>query len=196
MGEGVAFERWQGYRGLWAAMLLLTLMLAAIIVLVMSMVPEIGEYGPKRPFPEIRDWSSLRIRLERSLCYGYCPSYVVEIRGDGSVEYQGRQCVAIKGRRTRQISENSIRVLVRLFRESNYFSLRDSYESEVTDSPTFRTTIRFDGQSKSVVNYAGEGVGMPQLVTILERAIDATAETQSWVFGGPRPCPMGLAPSR
>src|SRR5579862_7369993 len=40
-----------------------------------------------RPFPEVQDWSSLRVRLKREGCFGDCPIYGLEIRGDGIVRY-------------------------------------------------------------------------------------------------------------
>ena len=39
----------------------------------------------------------LLARLERTPCYGYCPSYSVEITRSGQVRYEGRDCVLTKG---------------------------------------------------------------------------------------------------
>jgi len=51
-------------------------------------------------FPEIHDWNTLRITLSRSLCYGRCPVYEVEIHGDGTFLYDGKLNVDAKGKRT------------------------------------------------------------------------------------------------
>jgi len=48
-----------------------------------------------RSFPEIHDWSTLRIGLKRGTCFGSCPAYELEIRGDGTVRYKGQAHVAV-----------------------------------------------------------------------------------------------------
>ena len=84
-----------------------------------------------------------RIRLERTECAGGCPSYSVEIAGDGTVVYEGRACVAIKGERRAAIPVASVRSLFARFQDTGYFTLRDTYFSRpvdvsgvVTGSPT------------------------------------------------------------
>jgi hypothetical protein len=49
------------------------------------------------PFPNVHSISEVVNRLERTACYGTCPAYSVEIRGDGSVHYDGRAFVAVRG---------------------------------------------------------------------------------------------------
>ncbi|HEX3673262.1 MAG TPA: DUF6438 domain-containing protein [Rhizomicrobium sp.] len=163
-------------------------LLAAIAVLVLSLVPKLGEYGPHKRFPEVRNWESVTIRLERSLCYGTCPSYSVELHGDGTVLYDGRDCVAIMGPRTGHVPAAAVVGLVQQFRNADYFSLKENYVASITDGPTFRTSIGFDGHSKSVGDYLGESAGMPAAVEALERAIDKTTGTDRWVWGGKRTC--------
>ena len=123
-------------------------------------------------FPEIHDWNTLRITLSRSGCYGRCPAYKIEIHGDGTVLYDGKNNVTHKGRRTAKISHASLVELVDFFRKANYFSLRDRYASGITDNPAYETSISFDGVSKSVLDYVGQSVGMPSTVSDVEAAID------------------------
>jgi hypothetical protein len=180
--------RWRMPRGLVAALLVAILLLAEITVTVFSVVPAVGRYGPHRSFPQVRDWSSLTITLSRSLCYGTCPSYWLEIHGDGTVLYNGTDCVAEKGRQTRRIERAAVASLVQKFRETDYFSLRDVYQGHVTDHPTYGTSISFDGRSKRVSDYAGGADGMPLAVNALEDAIDAVAGSEGWIYGGTRTC--------
>jgi len=124
------------------------------------------------PFPEIHDWNSLRITLRRSGCYGMCPTYEIEIHGDGTVLYDGAAYVGTTGRRKVKISQPSLVKLVDAFRKADYFSLSDGYVSGVTDMPTSASSISFDGQAKSVLDYLGRSVGMPPAVSDVEEAID------------------------
>lgn len=139
-------------------------------------------------FPRIKDWKSLRIGLERSMCFGTCPAYSVEISGDGRVAYKGENCVAQKGPRAARIAVGEVNRLVGKFRDANYFSLRDAHRTAETDLPAQTISIAFDDKAKRVVDYGGEMVGMPKSAADLEDAIDRTAGTDRWVYGGTRHC--------
>ena len=54
--------------------------------------------GCQAPFPKVSEASKVEIRLMRGVCFGWCPAYVVDITGDGSVTYEGFSSVAVSGR--------------------------------------------------------------------------------------------------
>ncbi len=148
-----------------------------------SIVPPEKWAETRVPFPEIKDWNSLRMGLKRTRCFGACPAYSVEVRGDGGVEFNGESNVLITGHHHDQVSSQAVRDLFAAFHRADYFSLNDRYHSLVTDNPTYTTWIEFDGQKKSVVDYVGLHAGMPEVVQDLERAIDEISGTDKWVKG-------------
>jgi hypothetical protein len=131
----------------------------------------------------VRDWSSLEITLERGVCFGTCPDYTVTIHGDGRVVFEGRRFVAKMGRHEGRIDPSDVRSLLAKFRRADFFTLRAEYHAQVTDLPTYRVTLAYDGRRKTVSDYGGAMSGMPAVVTELENAIDETANTQQWVKG-------------
>lgn len=139
---------------------------------------------PRRrvPFPETVG-KDIRIQLERTVCFGTCPGYTVEIRGDGSVTYTGESYVAVGGVHHRSISPAAVAELLSLFREADFYSLDDEYVAMVTDNPSQIVTLSIGGQTKTVVDYVGWSDGMPFSVTRLEHAIDRTAGADAWVNG-------------
>ena len=142
----------------------------------------IGEFSEAHvPFPEIHDWNSLRITLNRSGCYGMCSTYEIEIRGGGTVLYDGQAYVGTTGKRNVQISHASLVKLVDTFRRADYFSLASGYVSGVTDMPTYVSSISFDGVSKSVLDYVGRDAGMPAGVSDVEAAIDRLSGAFNWI---------------
>ena len=62
-------------------------------------------YGQEKPllvpaaphFPT--NLSGLRIKLERTSCFGFCPDYSVTIYGDGTFVYEGHRLVKLKANR-------------------------------------------------------------------------------------------------
>ncbi|HLJ88756.1 MAG TPA: ankyrin repeat domain-containing protein [Candidatus Angelobacter sp.] len=141
------------------------------------------------PFPQIHDWSSIKIVLSRTGCFGTCPSYRVEVHGDGTVLYDGGSFVAIKGSHRASISRDTVSEMVEVFRVADYFSLKDKYIWAATDLPTYTTSISIDSRAKEITDYAGEHVGMPESVSKLEDAIDRLSGVERWTKGNSETVP-------
>ncbi len=65
-------------------------------------------WGASVPFPEKVDRSTLEFQLDRTRCFGSCPSYTVSIEGDGTVRFYGRALVAIPGHHAAHISPGAV----------------------------------------------------------------------------------------
>jgi hypothetical protein len=146
-------------------------------------------------FPEIRDWNSLRMTLNRTRCYGICPSYTLTVSSEGAVIYHGDAYVRYCGDFSGHVSHGAVLKLVDLFKTADYFNVFDRYEMRVTDLPTYTTSIAFDNMSKSVIDYDGLWVGMPESVWDIENGLDRIAGPKVWAKTGSengdvnRPCP-------
>lgn len=176
------------------SMIVIGAMLAAVISLAppdqantAARVPDTGRPAVKVPFPEIKDWDSLVITLDRTMCFGTCPDYRVEIRGDGSVTYEGRHYVEVTGTQSAKIPVEAVHALFEKFRDAEFFWSQDEYAAEITDFPTYEVSISFDGVNKSIRDYAGTKAGMPGVFVELENAIDETANTAQWIGSGEEP---------
>ncbi|HEY0781444.1 MAG TPA: DUF6438 domain-containing protein [Thermoanaerobaculia bacterium] len=128
--------------------------------------------------------SAVRIVLDRSVCYGDCPVYRVEIDGDGAVTYVGRAYVKVIGTRRATVPRSEVDALLAQFHAAKFFDLKDEYRAPVTDFPTYTVTLEEGGRKKTVVDYAAAAfpkyVTMPAVVTELEKAIDRVAKTSRW----------------
>jgi hypothetical protein len=153
---------------------------------------------PDRAFPDVRDLSQVRIRLERTGCYGSCPSYQVEIDGAGNVLYRGDEHVLARGQHRWTIPESGVRELLQLFRRADYFRLDGYYRINATDLPTYITGLDIGRQRKFVLDYGWGGMGeavastsfggfegerMPPVVSEIEQAIDRLSGVQAYVRG-------------
>ena len=137
-----------------------------------------------RPFPEIHDWNTLRIGLNRGTCFGSCPAYGLEIRGDGTVKYKGEAYVAVTGEHEGSISRKDLETLLDLFRRADFFSLDSKYSQDnISDGQTTRISLAFDGYNISVVDYLGAEAGMPESAEQLISAIDLYGGANKWVRG-------------
>jgi hypothetical protein len=131
------------------------------------------EYFPTKG----RDYDNAIITLDRSACYGTCPDYTVKIWGNGTVSYNGNSYVEVTGTHSYKIPKENVQKIVDKFYEIDYFSLKDSYDADVTDLPTTITSITIDGNSKKIYDY----YGAPDKLKGLEDYIDQMANTSNYV---------------
>lgn len=121
------------------------------------------------------------ITLERTACFGTCPVYSLTIRGDGTVVYEGKDFVKVKGKAETTISQEQVEQLVSEFEKVDYFSLNDSYtERTITDAPTVTTSITIDGKTKTIEHYRGDE-NAPEALTQLENKIDEIVDSEQWI---------------
>jgi Domain of unknown function (DUF6438) len=129
------------------------------------------------------------ITLERTVCYGLCPSYKLTISADGVVVFEGRRFVKTTGTVQSTISQEKLLELINRFEKINYFQLKHRYEHPadgcaelVTDHPSANTSIRINGKSMSVRHYYGcTGMEVLDDLTKLEQAIDDAVDTAQWI---------------
>lgn len=161
--------------------------------------PLVGCSAAAEPFPAVIE-DELKITLQRTACLGSCPDYTVTIDGQGNVEFrtQGENFpgefevhrsfsqsdgILFSGVHTDKIDPGIVAELVEQFREAEFFSLNDEYRAQVTDSPAYILTMNTGTASKTVVDYVGDRVGMPESVTELQDAVDRAAGSARWVEG-------------
>jgi len=121
--------------------------------------------------------STVVITIERTACYGACPVYSLEITGDGTVTYQGRQFVRVTGKQTAKISPEDVRQLVAEFERIRYFDLQNIYAAHITDLPSTTTSIRIGERFKKVIDHYGG----PDELKNLEDRVDEVAGSDRWV---------------
>jgi len=128
------------------------------------------------------------ITLERTVCYGFCPSYKLSIFEDGKVVYEGREFVKTKGRAEGRITKDELQQLLREFEKLDYANLADEYSEghncpeAWTDSPSAITSLNRNGKVKRVLHYHGcRGLAILDQLTALENKIDEVVNTKRWI---------------
>ena len=89
--------------------------------------------------------------IERTMCFGKCPAYKMEIYGDGKIVYEGLRDVENIGKYTAKTTTDKINELLAKAKEIGYMDFNDSYENKaVTDLPSTTTVILLNGVSKQI----------------------------------------------
>lgn len=126
------------------------------------------------------------IEMERTICYGTCPSYTLTIQGNGTVIFDGKQFVSHTGPAEDKISNDKLNDLVQLIREIDFMTIPSNPECEswMTDHPSVFLTIEIDGQRNSVTHYHGcKGFKQEEDLFKLEEAVDSLSGARRWIEG-------------
>ena len=126
------------------------------------------------------DLANVVVALNRTPCFGACPSYRVTVYGNGLVVWEGDQYVALPGAHISVISLDQVRELVAAFTKADYFALDNSYtDYRVTDMAYINTLFSQGGKTKTVQHYLGDRTA-PSKLAILEAQIDGIIGTAPW----------------
>ena len=113
------------------------------------------------------------ITHERTYCFGTCPVDVVILRSDGTAEYTGEKFVKLLGKHEGKVTKADFDKLAKLVTEKKFFDLKDAYTAQVTDLPTYITSVKRGKVTKKVSNYAdaapkGLGEIEEEIVKVME----------------------------
>jgi len=155
-----------------------------IALILMSLTVPCDAYDPR----------SVVIRLERGPCYGSCPVYGMTLYGDGTVRYDGKDHVRVRGSQTAAIAPDSVRSLVEEIERSGFFSLNDAYtQVSITDAPSAVVYVAADGRKKQVSHYLGD-FKAPKALETLENRIDEVSGASRWTAAAAPPAGRKAAP--
>ncbi len=146
------------------------------------------------PVPETM--GTFSITLERTACFGRCPTYRVTIDSRGNVTWEGREWVDVPGTTEVLGDPKEARELAELVVGSCFFDMKDEYSAPVTDQAWAITTVSVGNRTKTIRHYLGEPAGesartdgvcsAPTVLTKIEEKIDEVANTARWVGTGGR----------
>lgn len=116
------------------------------------------------------------IMMEKTACYGPCPTYKFEVFLDKTARYQGKANVDNIGDFTATLTDEQLDNLKNSFAEADYFSFANVYSSPLTDLPTTFVYYHNGRESLKVTDYWGA----PEELKSLEKEIENIIATIVW----------------
>lgn len=115
--------------------------------------------------------------IEKTSCYGRCPTYRMEIYFDGNVYLNGIRFIDKIGEYNSHITAEQMQEFVDVANEIDYMNLEDKYDEPVTDIPATITSIILNGKEKSVY----KRIGFPRTLLIFEQLFVDLLDNQTWI---------------
>jgi hypothetical protein len=136
-----------------------------------------------------------RLVLTRSMCFGTCPDYRVEVHADGTVLFAGRAYVRAKGAARWKIPQADAERLFAIAACAGASSWKSRYTFPITDNPTAVVTVDLTPGATpiEVTDYPPCHHDTPAALCELEEAIDDLSHVAPYVQcvgadGGPTDC--------
>jgi hypothetical protein len=125
---------------------------------------------------------ALLARIERTICYGWCPAYSVEILVDGTARYEGRAYVVTEGMALARLTPEQVEEVRAAFKRAGFRAISEDCCNcrDVTDGPTVFLTLEDGGPRKTIEHYDGCGRAPPEL-GYLEGEIDRIVNVEQWI---------------
>ena len=118
------------------------------------------------------------IQMERSMCYGTCPSYTTTLNRDGTAQYFGDAYVERLGAYEGTLAPRDFAHLCQLTRDISFDNLESEYRGGGwTDSSDVIVAVTRFGKATEVLDYSETG---PSQLWALENSIDAVASRIEW----------------
>ena len=118
---------------------------------------------------------SIFITMERTPCFGKCPSYKITIFNTGNVVYEGLQFAEKQGKFSKKLDKNELSELKEQLELLNIFALKDTYDSKITDIPSCILLINYKEKKKKILDRDG---APPEELKKFEKLIDALVITK------------------
>lgn len=124
------------------------------------------------------------VQMERTICFGTCPSYTLLILEDGKVRFNGREFVRYKGEASGEMSHNNLEALVQKIKDSHFMEIPSNPDcrTRYTDHSSVFLTIKLDDNRNSITHYLGcKGFQYEKNLYELEEAIDSLSGANQWI---------------
>ena len=112
---------------------------------------------------------SVFITMERTPCFGKCPSYKITIFNTGNVIYEGFKFATKEGKYTKKLTQNQLSEIQSQINIEGIFDLENKYDSPITDVPSTILYIIYNGKKKKIL----DRYGAPDKLKRFEKLIDA-----------------------
>ena len=123
---------------------------------------------------------SVYFSMQRTPCFGTCPSYKLTILEDGTAYYEGGRFAPREGSYTGKVGADTMEKLWEMAESVGFFSMQDKYDSNVTDLPS--TIIRLHGKGKDKRVLARQGT--PQTFKNFAESAEELLATVEWTLVG------------
>jgi hypothetical protein len=111
------------------------------------------------------------LSLERTPCFGRCPTYALSLDAKGKVAYEALRFAPDSSEVHRKLTKSKMKKLVFLLKEADLTQYEDRYHAEISDLPAVILQCELDEMSKNIYMRQQVPTRLDSLIVDLEALI-------------------------
>ena len=139
-----------------------------LFVAACSIYPATAKQAKKPAKPQ----EIIAVGIHRTVCFGKCPDYKIEINKDGTATYTAIRFTEDTGIFKKNIGKNKAKEIIALCVKYRIDTCREMYENRIPDLPGLNFTINYGTRKKAIFS-ANFG---PDFLTEIAKAIDEAGQ--------------------
>lgn len=129
---------------------------------------------PEHPAPNYPD--TLVFRMQRTPCFGQCPTYTINIYQSGWSLLEGKQFFDYEGFYTTKFTEEDLIQIENLAMKYGYGKMDHVYDAPITDLPSTTTIVN----TESMNNWVYNRMNSPDELRSFEREMETMIKDKQW----------------
>jgi hypothetical protein len=121
----------------------------------------------------------ISVKMNRTGCYGKCPTYSIEINCDGSLIYIGQRFTTDTGQFKKTIGKNAALEIINQFVSWRVDTCLERYPNRIPDLPGIFYAIRYQDTTKFIYN-ANWGPGYLKLLASKMDKLGMKTDSTGW----------------
>jgi hypothetical protein len=119
------------------------------------------------------------LSIEKTVCFGTCPVYVMEVNGKGKMKLNAKRHLKISGNFRGKMSDADFGSVKSQTDDADWKSYKSEYLVGVSDIPS--TILRFSYAVGDTTTVRFEGREAPEELQILAKTLEGIQERTSWL---------------
>lgn len=124
-----------------------------LVILLLSVIVGVqAKQAKKKKKQAAKTGEIISVEMHRTVCYGKCPDYLININKDGTVTYTARMFTPDTGIFKKTIGKAKAAEVIALFKQYRVDTCMEMYENRLSDLPGLNMTINYKKSTKKVFN--------------------------------------------
>jgi len=110
------------------------------------------------------------VSMHRTVCYGKCPDFTIDINKDGTATYTGKRFTADTGIFKKSIGKSKAGEIIALFKTYRVDTCKEMYENRLPDLPGLNMTINYKKGKKQIYSAEWGPVFLKEIAAAMEES--------------------------
>ncbi|GAA4465768.1 hypothetical protein GCM10023093_18490 [Nemorincola caseinilytica] len=141
-----------------------------LLILMLAAVAGVHAKTVKKKKKQATSKEIVSVSIHRTVCFGKCPDYIVEINKDGTATYTGRMFVQDTGIFKKNIGKQKAGEIITLFKTYRVDTCSEMYENRIPDLPGLNMVINYKKGKKQIYNCKWGPAFLEEIATAMEEA--------------------------